>query len=968
MAKRADKTKWIWIAPQRHVEDYYLRARRRFTLARKPVRAVLSVTAQSDYTLYVNGRYVGCGPAPSSADAPLLDVYTEADLALERGPNVIAVLAHNYHVGLPRLPRLSAGLWLRLEVTCADGRTETVGTDAEWRVAPAEDFSRRAPRIYWTAGFAEVRDMRREPQGWTEVRFPDRRWAKADTVSRALHGAPAPAAPRRRTTARLAETFVVPRRVAGAGRVRWQPGVTAIPFEFAVPNPAHGEFYAATFVHSARKAKARLAFDCDESAAVYVNNRQVIRQGYSDNFVHWLQDEEHDHYAGIHRGQGYRVETANVTLGPGWNSIGVIIYDPGTAWGFAARFEDPDTGKTLPVDFSPELATADFVHWHVVIEQLCPCGDGALPETPAPNDRTFPDPAYQLAWEQRLSGPVPRGAKALLAQGKAKGPLRLRDGQSVAYDFGDELVGHVELDLAGPPGALLDVVWAEGLGPDGRPEPVSGGMRHVDRLILRGGRQTVRFANRRTLRYLELVARTGEGGIEVHRLGVHATARGSGPAPAFTSADRPLAQAVALAERTVRVCLQDTFEGSPAREAEQSLPAAMLLAQAERTLYGRTELGEAALRAFAADQRKDGFFRSIVPAGTVHRVPDWNLLWVIWLAEHVAWTGDRALARDLYPAAVKCLEWTAGHRGSSGLLENRSPGPPWWLYVDASPVDKAGEVTAWQALFVRALRAEAALAALLGDEESAGHAEAEADAVAALARQRLWNAKRGLFADARLYEQVSARATAATNYYALYGGLATDGQAARILAALWKNQRTESADWGPRENPYVKYFALEALLERGEVGRALAMIRSYWGAMAAAGLATVPEVFPLPSGRAGRRERVRKPEGPYNGLPPAVLCHGAGVHPAALVAKWILGVRPGGPGFEPLLLAPMPGGLASASGRAWTPKGPVDVSIARTRRRRTVRATLPQGMPYRLDRRHLAASDEVEVVGGTAVR
>jgi len=79
-------------------------------------------------------------------------------------------------------------------------------------------------------------------------------------------------------------------------------------------------------------------------------------------------------------------------------------------------------------------------------------------------------------------------------------------------------------------------------------------------------------------------------------------------------------------------------------------------------------------------------------------------------------------------------------------------------------------------------------------------------------------------------------------------------------------------------------------------------------------------------------------------------------------------VRPGGPGFEPLLLAPMPGRLADASGRAWTPKGPVDVSIARTRRRRTVRATLPQGMPYRLDRRHLAASDEVEVVGGTAVK
>ncbi|MBE3069997.1 MAG: hypothetical protein IMZ66_07150, partial [Planctomycetes bacterium] len=76
MAKRADKTKWIWIARRRHAEDFYLRARRRFALAGKPVRARLAVTALSDYVLYVNGRYVGCGPAPSRAAAPLLDVYT----------------------------------------------------------------------------------------------------------------------------------------------------------------------------------------------------------------------------------------------------------------------------------------------------------------------------------------------------------------------------------------------------------------------------------------------------------------------------------------------------------------------------------------------------------------------------------------------------------------------------------------------------------------------------------------------------------------------------------------------------------------------------------------------------------------------------------------------------------------------------------------------------------------------------
>ncbi|MBE3069709.1 MAG: hypothetical protein IMZ66_05685, partial [Planctomycetes bacterium] len=239
--------------------------------------------------------------------------------------------------------------------------------------------------------------------------------------------------------------------------------------------------------------------------------------------------------------------------------------------------------------------------------------------------------------------------------------------------------------------------------------------------------------------------------------------------------------------------------------------------------------------------------------------------------------------------------------------------------------------------------------------------------VARLARERLWDNRRGLFIDARHYDTPSPRATAATNYYALYGGLATEAQAKRILAALWKNDRTESAAWGDRENPYVKYFALEALLARGQAARALAMIRSYWGAMAAAGLATVPELFPLPAGREGGRGRGQPPEGPYDRLPPTVLCHGWGVHPAALVATWVLGVRPGGPGFEPLLLAPMPGDLKRICGRAWTPRGPVEVAIRPARGRRKILATLPADLPYRLDRRHLAEGDEVQVSGGRAV-
>jgi len=969
MAKAKDKPRWIWIAGACHREDTYLRARRRFTLAADPAGATLQVTALTDYALYVNGVYVGCGPAPSSPQSPLLDVYTRRELPLRRGANVIAVLAHNDYVGTPRRPRVPGGLWLRLEAAYKNGNTVTVVTGSDWRLAPAEDFSSRAPRIYWTAGFCEVRDTRREPVGWTEPDFDDRHWAEADLVAPKGAGQTAMPRPRPRPTPRLAERFVQPDRIVASGRSQWLPGGTAIPFEFAVPDPAHGELYAATFVHSHRKQTARLRFDCDESGAVYLNNRQVVRQGYDEQFVHWLEFTEHDEYPGLHRGQGHRASPVEVSLGQGWNSLGVVIYAPGRSWGFALRLEDTKTGKMLPLEYSPDLASDDPLHWQIIIDQLCPCGKGGLPEVFAPNARTFPDPAQALAWEEQTRARRhPRGAAAMTADRRGKPPLRLKDSQYVTFDFGTIRVGHVDLVVQGPPGAILDLAWAEGLEADGRLDPVAGGVRRTDRLILRGGRQKVRLFGRRALRYLLVLARPGEKAtIEVHRLGVQALipADEEGTAPAIETTDRQLAAALQLAGRTLKACRLDTLQGAPAREAEQSVPAAYLLDQAGRVLLGRCAHGEAALRAFADRQEADGRLRSIAPGGTEHTAADWNLLWIIWLAEHVAWTGRLDLAEDLYPAVERCLAWTATWRNTYGLLQNPTDEPPWWLFLDHALPWRQGEVTAWQALWVRALRASAQVADWLGREDEAAAARAEADGIVAIARRRLFSKERGRFVDGRLYERAARTASATTNYYALYADLPSNAQAEAILARLPNDEAAETADGAPLESPYGTYFATEALLARGRATQALAMLRSYFSRMKKAGLVTVPEVFPLPGPGA---PPAGGPGSPYGDRVPWVLCHGTGVYPPATLARWILGVAPDGPGFEPLRLAPMPADLKHIRGRVWTPKGWVEVAIRATRSRRVIRATLPETLPYRLDRSHLEEADEVEITGGRPVR
>ncbi len=957
MTKRAARARWIWVADDLGAEDYALRARAVLTLRGKAHRARLRVAAFTDYVLYVNGRYVGRGPVPSELERPLADVYTEDDLPLRRGRNAVAVLAYNPHVGTTRAPRLPGGLWLDLEVTYKNGSTARLVTDTSWRLREALDLGRRSPRLYWTAGFSEVRDTRLAPKGWTKPDFKDADWAEADIVEpRVTEGTPTAPDPVESPVARLAEGPVLPVRVQSVGQTSPRSGMTAVPFEFTIRHRGVGEFYAGTFMHSATKRRVRLALECDEVAALYVNNRLAIRQGYDEEFAWWLTETEHDEYTGVHRGQGYRAEPVEVDLDAGWNSVGIVVYDPGWSWGFALHAEDAATGRPLKIVFSPDQLRDRIADWQIVTEELCPCGYGAVPEVPAPNPRTFPDPASLLAWQKRRRHRrAARGAASLLCEPGGEGPLALKDGAYVRYDFGDEVVGHFELEVRGKAGAILDLAWAEEVNAGGYLDSLERGMRRADRWVLAGRWQRICGLHRRALRYLELVARPGEGPIEVRRLAVRESHAPAPDAAGLEGLGADLSSTFALARRTARCTIQQILEGSPAREAEQSLVSAWILGKVERTLYGRTDRAAAALRAFAADQADDGAIRAIVPAGTRHTMPDWMLLWVVHLAEHVAWTGDRAIAEELWPAAQRVLDWTAAYRSVDGLLENVPDRRPWWLFVDLSPVEKTGEVTAWQALYVAALRAMARVAAFLGYDDEADAARAEAEEMTKLAGRRLWDAGRERFVDARQYEARSERASPATNAYALWAGLASDVQAEKLVELL-TSEKTPP-DWGPMENPFVKIFAVEALLERGRADDAARLVGAYFGAMAEAGFTTVPEVF-----RAdGAEPQEVDGTGPYLQPPPRVACHGWGAWPEAILAAHLVGVHPVGPGFEPAVLRPMPGDLGRFAGSVWTPKGKVAVEVRPGKQGRTVTYTVPDGLEFEIDRQWLAAQDKVVV-------
>jgi len=148
--------------------------RRAFDLDRVG-QATVRITADDYYKLYVNGRFVGMGPAAGTPDCTY---FNTIDLTpyLVQGRNVIAV--HTYYQGLVNRVWVSGdnrhGLWLELD---ADGK-RLLESDASFKVARHTGYVAMGKAGYDTQ-FLERYDAGAPEVGFERPDFDDRAWTQA---------------------------------------------------------------------------------------------------------------------------------------------------------------------------------------------------------------------------------------------------------------------------------------------------------------------------------------------------------------------------------------------------------------------------------------------------------------------------------------------------------------------------------------------------------------------------------------------------------------------------------------------------------------------------------------------------------------------------------------------------------------------------------------------------------------------
>lgn len=153
--------------------------RKDFLLSQSSIKkAYLYITADDSYKLYINGEFIGIGPAPAYPFDFPYNAWDVTDYLHSGVKNCIGV--HTFYQGMHSLTFPSGdnlqGLILQIDLEYDTGDVSKIISDQSWKCFTTEAYHSNHVLGYQTA-FSEDIDLRKIPIGWLECNFNDSSWS-----------------------------------------------------------------------------------------------------------------------------------------------------------------------------------------------------------------------------------------------------------------------------------------------------------------------------------------------------------------------------------------------------------------------------------------------------------------------------------------------------------------------------------------------------------------------------------------------------------------------------------------------------------------------------------------------------------------------------------------------------------------------------------------------------------------------
>lgn len=940
------RANWIWLpGADVHALNQAIIARKAFRLSQMPERAILRITADSYYRLFLNDQWIADGPCRSWPEQFQYDVL-DVTPWLRAGENEIRIRAVYYGVGdFHRIPQ-QAGLLAQLDMTQPDGRTTSLLTDGSWQAAAFSALATNVPKI----------SIQMSPAEWFDARL-----AEPLSFRRAAVLFPAEGGPWKnlqpRDVALLSRQPFPFRSFLGAKVVR------ADGWNFCVPaarlvNPGVVEanhsfscgFGMATVLEADREITLRWQEQGMKCAINGERREREVKLGAGRHlvlaFARGLFGHEKERTLRFLKPEGF---TLRNPVQPGAKNPWVWVRLPEFAGGTNDLVWLPFRDRETPWGELARAYERQTDQWLTTIRDVAGLQQtlGSRLEILPPERMFVEDPFWQFTQRQVVgdAGALVQNPAGLLHDNAEYTTVRPSGEGDVEllYDLGEQNCGYWSFDLQADAGVAVDIFGVEYIAPDGRIQ-FSWGNRNGLRYITRAGRNQFTSHKRRSGRYVFLTLRNQSTPVRIRHFQLVESTYPVEYLGRFQCSDTRLDQIWDISTRTLKLCMEDTFTDCPLYEQTHWVGDARNEALLAFGVFGAHDLARRCINLTAQSLGRFSITGCQTPSSWDVLIPAWSFLWGISTWDYYWETGDVEWLRGVYPAVIRNLQ------GAAALLNERDlfSGPFWnffdWVNLDQDPKT----VLHNSLLLVGATDAALREAAVLGDSTQVAWLQAlRARLVGGI--NRLWDEAKQAYPDSiRDDGSISPSISQHTSIL----GLLYDVVPPAHLAAALRNLTNPPAGMVQVGSPFAALYLYEAFEKFGLEDEIIRQIYKHYLPMVEAGATTVWESFP--SGTTGGGQ-----------FPTRSHAHAWSSAPSRFLNRIILGVKTTSPGGAHVHISPRLNGLTWAQGNTATARGPVQVRWKRDGMKLEVTYSVPAGVQAQYVRNDTHAGLTVVVNGQT---
>ena len=794
---------WIWLPDGLHIDNRQVFARKKIIIDKEISSSELRICVIPFYHLFINGKHIGQGSAFPTNTHCYVDIY-DVTKYLKPGENAIAISTLDLLAPTWNMHSYPAKFWCQLFV---NGKQLTV-TDESWRIVLNDRFSGSQPRCHFGLARTEQKKVNHSKNGWVLSSYDDSSWDVAKCIQPFPEGKPQPVLSGLKPRFwNHSEAFPV----TASGTFEDPYSVTYYNYH-GFRNHEPGNYAAQAFAFSTEERDVEMRVSSDDPYMVFCNQDLIAVN--QKTFVLGRYETWDSLQPGIDI-----LEAFSVHLKKGWNrflcfqnlsrdsSMGLMLLFPQLKKGLLHFQREPDNDVSkIGWQICGPLQTP----FNYSSPSLLP---DELPEKSrfvfVPSDENVNDTSAYLSI-------------CNFALDNSRNPQELHQGEFLIYDLGHFHYGFPCLEITGSPGDIVDFTCGLRLGENHIPMTIGPLGRMTDTLILgtENQYQWIRMLPRGS-RYVMISVRKAESSVNPVFHFISAASQ-LGSDSYFHCSDDLLNDGWKRAMDSLGPCVSQNIIDDPCAKRCQTLPESFIYSRALYNLTGGCDIPEKALREFAETQLETGMIMKTAPSGFYAYSPDAALLWIIWLEDHLMYTGDLDFIRSMIPCLSRLLRFFRMLAPEDhAILQSERAGHCAFLNKNRD-MEETNIFTMLNALYYRALVASFKLYAALGMKENAMECEQLA---AVLAEELIFYTKSprtGIFADCYANNQRSDTCSIYTNLMVLNSGIIkTPNDINNLLKFCFRSEEALLSDC---DSPFL-FFILETLFDYNRNDFAFKLLR-----------------------------------------------------------------------------------------------------------------------------------------------